>query len=119
MKIKLLSSIALALILTACASTKPANVMPMAGGQYRTTGFGEDENAAQGAALKAAQAACDKQSRRLEVVSTQTKYKGVVSEATNQNIATANKIAAYAGAWIPTLTDDNDYEVTLQFTCAA
>jgi glycine/D-amino acid oxidase-like deaminating enzyme len=93
--------------------------MPMAGGQYRTTGFGEDENAAQGAALKAAQAACDKQSRRLEVVSTQTKYKGVVSESTNQNIAAANKIAAYAGAWVPTLSDDNDYEVTLQFTCAA
>lgn len=119
MKIKLLSSLALALILTACASSKPANVMPMAGGQFRTTGFGEDENAAQGAAIKAAQAACDKQSRRLEVVSTQTKYKGVVSEETNKNLATAGKLASYVGAWVPTLTDDNDYEVTLQFTCAA
>ncbi|MGL5181204.1 hypothetical protein [Herbaspirillum huttiense] len=119
MKMQHLSAITLALILSACASTKPANVMPMAGGQYRTTGFGEDENAAQGAALKAAQAACEKQSRRLEVVSTQTKYKGVVSEDTNKNLATAGKLASYVGAWVPTLTDDNDYEVTLQFTCAA
>lgn len=93
--------------------------MPMAGGQYRTTGFGEAENDAQGAALKAATATCEKAGKRLEVTSSQTKYKGVVSESTNQNIAAANKLAAYAGAWIPTLSDDNDYEVTLLFSCAA
>ncbi|WP_343741815.1 hypothetical protein [Herbaspirillum huttiense] len=119
MKMQHLSTVALALILTACASTKPANVLPMAGGQYKTTGFGIDENAAQGSAIKAATAACDKQNKRLEVTSTQTKYKGAVSEETNQNINTANKIAAFAGIWVPTLADDADYEVTLQFTCAA
>jgi hypothetical protein len=118
MKIKLLSSVALALTLTACSTTKPANVLPLAGGQYKTTGFGGDENAAQGAAIKAAQSECDKQSKRLEVTSSQTKYKGVVSEETNQNLATASKIASYAGIWVPTLADDNDYEVTLQFTCS-
>ncbi|WP_237772487.1 hypothetical protein [Herbaspirillum robiniae] len=119
MKIKLLSSITLALILTACASTKPANVMPMAGGQYRTTGFGEAENDAQGAALKAATATCDKAGKRLEVTSSQTKYKGVVSESTNRNLNAANTLAGYVGGFVPTLSDDNDYEVTLQFTCAA
>ncbi|MET3071999.1 hypothetical protein [Herbaspirillum seropedicae] len=119
MKIKFLSSLGLALILTACASSKPANVMPMAGGQYRTTGFGESENDAQAAALKAADAACNKQGKRFEVVNSQTKYKGVVSESTNRNLKAAGDLAAWAGSWVPTLSGDDDYEVTLLFSCAA
>jgi len=119
MRLQHLSSVALALILSACASTKPANVMPMAGGQYRTTGFGEAENDAQGAALKAATAQCEKIGKRLEVSSSQTKYKGVVSESTNRNLQAASNLASYVGGWVPTLSDDNDYEVTLTFACPA
>jgi len=119
MKIKFLSSIALALILTACSTSKPPNVLPLSAGQYKTTGFGEDENAAEGAAIKAATEACEKQKRRLEVASREVKYKGAVSEETSKNLKTLSTVASFAGVFLPTLKDDNDYEVTLQFTCAA
>lgn len=119
MKVKFAAVASLALILTACASTQPANVLPMAGGQYRTTGIGESEREAQGAAIKAAETTCGKQSKRPEVSNSQTKYKGVVSEGTNRALNKAGELAAYAGAWVPGLSGDDDYEVSLTFACAS
>lgn len=81
MKMKYLASISLAFLMTACAS-KQANVVPMSGGTFRTTGFGESENEAQAAALKVAESTCTKASKHHVVASEQMKYKGVVSEAT-------------------------------------
>lgn len=107
----------LALILTACASTQPANVVPMAGGQYRTTGIAETERDAEAAAVKAADATCAKQGKRPEVSDTKTKYKGVVSEDTNRNINKVGELAASVGVWVPGLGGDDDYQVALTFAC--
>lgn len=119
MKLHHLSALSLAVMLTACASTQPANVLPLAGGQYRTTGIAETERDAQAAAIKAADSTCSKQSKRAEVSNIETKYKGVVSEVTNRNINKAGELAAAVGVWMPGLSGDDDYEVTLTFACAA
>ncbi len=119
MKPTYVAAITLAVLLTACASTKPANVVPLAAGAFRTTGFGESENEAQAAALKVAASTCSKASKRHVITAEQTKYKGVVSEATNRNLNKVGELASYAGAWIPGLGGDDDYEVTLTFSCEA
>jgi len=116
MNMKYLASITLALLVTACAS-KPANVVPMAGGTFRTTGFGESENDAQSAALKVAETTCSKSSKRHVVSNEQMKYKGLVSESTNKVLNKTGDLAAYVGAWVPGLGSDDDYEVTLTFAC--
>lgn len=116
MKMKHLASISFAFLMTACA-TKPANVVPMAGGTFRTTGFGESQNEAQGAALKVAASTCSKSSKRHVVASEETKYKGVVSESANRSLNKVGELASLAGAWIPGLGSDDDYEVTLTFSC--
>ena len=118
MKIKYLPLIALAILLTACAS-KQANVMPLSGGAFRTTGFGESENEAQTAALKVAASTCSKASKHHVVTGEQTKYKGIVSESTNKVLNKTGDLAAYVGAWVPGLGSDDDYEVTLTFACEA
>ena len=118
MKIKLLSSIALALILTACASTKPANVMPLAGGQYKTTGLGAAQEDAQKAALDAAEETCAKRKMRHVVQNESTAYKGVVSEDTNRNLGTVSAVLSWTKfGGFPSLQADDDYQVTLTFTC--
>jgi|SRR5450830_1339026 len=117
MNMKYLAPITLALLVTACASSKPANVVPLAGGTFRTTGFGESENEAQSAALKVAESTCSKSNKRHVISAEQTKYKGVVSESTNRALNKAGDLASYVGAWVPGLGGDDDYEVTLMFSC--
>lgn len=118
MKIKRLSSLALALILTACASSKPANVMPLAGGQYKTTGMGAAQDDAQKAALDAAAETCGKRNLRHVVLNESTAYKGVVSEETNKNMQAVSAVLSWTRfRGIPTLSGDDDYQVTLTFTC--
>lgn len=118
MKVKY-AAVTLALILTACASTKPASVLPLTGGQYRTTGLGESENDATTSASKSAEMTCQKQNKRPEVSNVQTKYKGVVSEGTNRNINKVGELAASVGVWVPGLSGDDDYEVSLTFACVS
>nr|WP_198984915.1 hypothetical protein [Herbaspirillum sp. ASV7] len=117
MKAKFAAVASLSLILAACASTQPANVVPMAGGQYRTTGIAETERDAEAAAVKAADATCAKQGKRPEVSDSKTKYKGVVSEDANRNINKAGELAASVGVWLPGLSGDDDYQVSLTFAC--
>lgn len=104
------------MLLTACAATT-ANIVPMAGGAYKTTGFGESENEAQGAALTAAASTCSKASKRHVISNQETKYKGTVSEQTNRALNKAGDLASFAGVWIPGLGGDDDYQVTLTFSC--
>jgi hypothetical protein len=118
MKMQHVSTIALALILTACASTKPANVMPLTGGQYKTTGMAASQDDAQKAALDAAAETCSKRNLRHVVQNETTAYKGVVSEDTNKNLQAVSAVLSWTRfRGIPTLSGDDDYQVTLTFTC--
>jgi hypothetical protein len=117
MKSKYLISIALITMIAGCASGPTPNVVPMAGGTYRTTGFGESENDAQSAALKSANSTCGKSGGQLTVSTEQTKYKGVVSETSNRNLNKLSSLAENFGALIPTLGGNDDYEVMMTFVC--
>lgn len=119
MNIKYLAPIALAVILAGCATSKPANVVPMAGGTYKTTGISESEDDALKVALASAESTCGKRNMRHVVSNQETKYKGVVSEQTNRNLNKASELASLAGVYIPGLGGDDDYQVTLTFACEA
>ena len=111
----------LALALAGCASNPPlGNVVPQPGGVYQATGIGESNDAAMASALYTADTTCKPLKKHHVVTGQQTEYKGIVSESTNKTVnAAAEAINGLTGAVLPTLSTDDDYRVTLTFTCEA
>lgn len=120
MKITLLLSASI-LALAGCASApKMGNVIPQAGGVYQVAGVGESSEVALKSALFSAETTCKAQRKRHVITGQKTQYKGVVSEDTNRTVnAAAQVIANVTGSWVPSLSNDDDYQLTLTFACEA
>jgi hypothetical protein len=112
---------ALGVALAGCASSpKLANVIPQPGGVYQVNGIGKSNDIAMKQALYTAEQTCKPQNKRHVVTSQQAGYDGVLSESTNKAVNTAANVAAnLAGAYVPTLSTNHDYRVSLTFTCEA
>lgn len=107
-------------VLTGCASQKLGTVIPQPDGMYQVMGTGAAKNDALEMALHTAETTCRKVQRRHVVLAQNTKYKGLVSEDANATLNKASEFAAaFAGAWLPTLSNDDDYQVTLAVRCDA
>jgi len=102
-----------------CASTPDiGNVIPMEGGIYQGDGTGPSSESAMKSALYTAEATCKQQRKRHVIVSQKTQYKGVVSKETNRTIDSAAQVLAnMTGKMIPTMSNDDDYQISLTFKC--
>lgn len=118
---KTLLTVSTILALAGCASTpEMGNVIPQAGGIYQVAGLAESNEIALKSALYSAETTCKAQRKRHVVTGKQTKYKGTVSEDTNRSVNSAAQVLAnVTGKWVPTLSNDDDYQITLTFTCEA
>nr|WP_319564227.1 hypothetical protein [uncultured Rhodoferax sp.] len=119
MQIKFLALASIVAFSAGCASTPPlGNVIPQAGGSYQVISTGSTKNDALASALHTAESTCSARKMHHIVSGEQTKYKGVVSEETNTTLNKAQEIiAATTGAWLPTLSGDEDYQMTMSFSC--
>lgn len=102
-----------------CASTPDiGNVIPMEGGIYQGDGTGASSDSAMKSALYTAEATCKEQRKRHVIVSQKTQYKGLVSKETNRTIdSAAQALANMTGRLIPTMSNDDDYQISLTFKC--
>jgi hypothetical protein len=116
---KIFAFIAILASVTGCASTPDiGNVIPMEGGIYQGEGQGSSSESAMKSALYTAEATCKAQGKRHVVVSQKAQYKGVVSQETNRAIdGAAQALANITGKWTPSLSNDDDHQISLTFKC--
>lgn len=105
--------------LSGCAvSPKMGNIIPQAGGKYQVITNGASRDEALKSALFSAESTCKERDMRHIISAQSTNYKGMVSEDANKTMdRAASIVAAVTGTWIPTLSDDEDYQMTLDFSC--
>jgi hypothetical protein len=117
MKTKLIAVTA-AIILCGCATPELGTVIPMEGGIYQVDGLSSNKDEALKSALYTAEKTCSAQHKRHIIIGQKTQYKGVVSQDTNRAIDNiAQAVANSTGKWVPSLSNDGDYRVTLSFKC--
>lgn len=111
--------VAASAIFSGCASSPTmGNVIPQAGGKYEVVTVGASDDEAMKSALFSAESTCKERKMRHVVASRKTAYKGMVSEDANKTMDKAAEVLMLAtGALIPTLSGDDDYRVTLGFSC--
>lgn len=106
--------------LSGCTTPQLGTVIPMEGGVYQVDGLSSNKDEALKSALYTAEKTCSAQRKRHIVTGQKTQYKGVVSQDTNRAIDNfAQVVANSTGKWVPTLSNDDDYRVTLSFKCDA
>lgn len=113
--------VAAASLIAGCSSTpKMGNVIPGEAGIYQVVTTGESNDEALSSALYSAKTTCEQRQLRFVVIDQKDEYKGMVSEGTNK---TLNKVAGIVGAttgsYIPTLSGEDDYRITMRFKCEA
>lgn len=110
-------SICAAIGLTACA-TQPTSSLAIQkeNNQYQVTGIGKNKITAQNNAVKAAQNTC-KRGTAPVVSNESTQYNGVVDESTGKIINQAGSIAGAILGKDVNISQDTDYNVTLDFYC--
>lgn len=120
MKKTLFATTALAFTLAGCASAPTmGNVIPEAGDHYQAIGLGSSSDAALTMALYTAENTCKPRHMRHVVTGQQTQYRGVLSENASRAVDTLSQtVSSLAHAWVPTLSRNDDYQITLSFTCA-
>ena len=106
-------------ILGGCAaSPKMGNIIPQSGGKYQVITTGPSRDEALKSALFSAESTCKERNMRHIVSAQSTSYKGMVSEEANKTMnRAASIVGAVTGTWIPTLSEDEDYQMTLGFSC--
>jgi hypothetical protein len=110
-------SICTAIGLTACA-TQPTSSLAIQkeNNQYQVTGIGKNKITAQNNAVKAAQSTC-KRGTAPVVSNESTQYNGVVDESTGKIINQAGSIAGAILGKDVNISQDTDYNVSLDFYC--
>jgi hypothetical protein len=94
------------------------NIIPQAGGVYQVVTTGPSKDEALKSALFSAESTCKERKMRHIIASQQSAYKGMVSEDTNKTMnKAAGIISAVTGSWVPTISNDDDYQMTMGFTC--
>lgn len=118
LKILLLAALVPSLLLAACATTPSSLVIPRENSQYDTVGVGKTRLVAMNQAIKSANSTCQSQRGQMVVVSDKTRYNGVVDEQTGRIIErVGSAVGAIAGIASPSMSRDDDYEVTVTFRC--
>lgn len=109
---------ALALLgLTACATPQNASLaIQRENNQYQVTGMGKDKLTAQNNAVRAAQKTCPRNTSAI-VTNEASKYNGVLDEQTGKVITQAGTLAGAVLGRSVNLSQDTDYNVTLDFSC--
>lgn len=109
-----------ATMLSGCSSTtEMTNVIPREGGIYEVVATGEDKQETLSSALSASQTECRQRGMRFVVVDRKEEYKGVLgTEGTSKAVDTVSGIVtATTGNYVPSLSRDDDYRVTMLFKC--
>lgn len=106
----------LMIVLSGCAANGLATVVPGEAAN-QAVGYGYDEDAALIRATEAAEEYCDELGQRHVVTHKERKYNGTLDEESRKAADIASSVASFAGAWTPSVNDNNDYEITLTFKC--
>lgn len=117
------STVAVALVLTACASNPTTSLaIQKQNNQYEVTGVGKSNLISKNNAITAANNACGKKATPV-VIDEKTEYngalKGVVDEETGQLIQAATSVLGTLTGNRGSLARDDDYQTVLTFTCRA
>ena len=112
-------AVVVATILSGCASTtEMTNIIPREGGIYEVVATGEDKQETLSSALSAAEAECQKRGMRFVVIDRKEEYKGaLLTETTHNVVNTVSEVASVTGNYVPSLSSDSDYRVTMLFKC--
>lgn len=115
---KTLVAFAAFVALAGCSTPQMGNVLPMQGGLYQVDGVGAASDDAMKSALYSADTTCKGLNKHHVITGQKTTYKGVVSQDTNRALDTAAQVLASAtGKYLPSLSNDDDYRITLTFKC--
>lgn len=103
--------------LVGCQTTETTTLaMQKENNQYQITGIGKDKLTAQNNAVKAAQKTCSRGTSPV-VTNEAVQYNGVVDEKTGKMINQAGTIAGVFLGKDVNISQDTDYQVTLDFYC--
>lgn len=103
--------------LVGCQTTETTTLaMQKENNQYQITGIGKDKLTAQNNAVKAAQKTCSRGTSPV-VTNEAVLYNGVVDEKTGKMINQAGTIAGVFLGKDVNISQDTDYQVTLDFYC--
>lgn len=103
--------------LSACATTPTSSLaIQRENNQFQVTGIGKDKLTAQNNAVKAAQKTCTRSTAPV-VTNEKVQYNGVLDENTGKVINQAGSIAGIFLGKDVNISQDNDYNVTLDFYC--
>ena len=118
------TSIASALLLSACASNAPTQSLAIqkANNQYEVTGVGKSALISKNNAISAANSACGKNATPV-ITDEKSEYsgalKGVFDEKTGQMVQAAASVLGSITGNSGNLSKDDDYQTVLTFTCQA
>lgn len=118
------TSIASALLLSACASNAPTQSLAIqkANNQYEVTGVGKSALISKNNAISAANSACGKNATPV-ITDEKSEYsgalKGVFDEKTGQMVQAAASVLGSITGNSSNLSKDDDYQTVLTFTCQA
>lgn len=118
------TSIASALLLSACASNAPTQSLAIqkANNQYEVTGVGKSALISKNNAISAANSACGKNATPV-ITDEKSEYsgalKGVFDEKTGQMVQAAASVLGSITGNNGNLSKDDDYQTVLTFTCQA
>lgn len=105
------------LLLTACAAPL-GTVIPLEGGLYVAQGVGPVRDYALQHALYTAEATCKGYGKRHVVTGQKVEYRGTVSESTASFLNNLSQsVATTTGKYMPTMTNPDDYKVSIRFKC--
>lgn len=114
--------LALSLAILAAGCTQAASsalVIPYQDGRYTSVASAADEKDALRAAVAGAKQECAGQKKALAVGKSSTRYKGVLTPELTKTVKQIDRIINQPGASpLPDLSDDEDYEVTVEFRCS-
>ena len=112
----LTSSLAAALVLSACQSTPSSPVIQRANSTFETTGLGVTKVKAQQNAIDSASKTC--RSKQVIIVNDEVKYNGLLNERAGRMIGqVGNVVGSVLGKASPDLSRNDDYEYTINFRC--
>ncbi|MEK6198799.1 MAG: hypothetical protein N2B60_01065 [Psychrobacter sp.] len=110
------TTLATALVLSACQSTPSSPVIQRANSIYETTGIADSKVKAQQNALDSAKDTC--RSKQVIIVDDKVAYNGILDERTGRMVGQASAvIGSIFGTGSPNLSRDDDYEYTINFRC--
>lgn len=113
-----IAAIVAVLGLSACATANRSSavIIPYDDGRYTASAVGETEREALQVAVDGAKDECAHASKALAVKRSSTRFKGVLTPELNKTVKEIHRVID-AGAPLPDLSSDEDYEVTVEFGC--